>query len=153
MRSAIAITALALVLGPSAGGSYLRPSFQLRTAASAARSRALTTGAGTVTIDLASHLGQFRPDTALGAGVDGHGQGEIRQIYAVEAWHWNRYGTWSDPAHHQGYWTGSARPGPIFATSYGYRLPRRGDTIGRSSSATRHTSSSRGSCAVAAIAA
>ncbi|MDQ6675812.1 MAG: discoidin domain-containing protein [Acidobacteriota bacterium] len=96
----------------------------------------------------------FDPRVALGAGIDGHEQGEIDQLLspanialmrsaglkpltyrlrtelAGEAWHWNPNGTWSDPGRQQGYWTGDAKPSvtPI-ELSYGYRLPRRGNTI------------------------
>jgi hypothetical protein len=153
---ALALCALAAVANPI--GALVAPAAQLRVPAtrrpfSTPAVGSGVTDVGTVSIDLDRPLARFRPDRALGAGVDGHGQGEIRQIYTrrnlramhaagfgpltyrlrtelgVEAWHWNRYGTWSDPAHHQGYWTGSARPGPAFAATYGYRLPRRGDTI------------------------
>jgi hypothetical protein len=46
---------------------------------------------------------------------------------AVEAWHWNPKGTWSDPAG-KGYFTGSATPSEMIRYSYGYSLPHRGFT-------------------------
>ncbi|WP_131989487.1 discoidin domain-containing protein [Chthoniobacter flavus] len=107
-----------------------------------------------LTIDSVHPTAQFDPQVALGGGIDGHRDGEVarmlspenvRQILraglgpvsfrlrtelGVEAWHWNPRGTWSDPRHQQGYWTSSATPQrdrPILL-SYGYKLPRRGDT-------------------------
>src|ERR1035437_4750263 len=46
---------------------------------------------------------------------------------AVEAWHWNPKGTWSDPAG-EGYFVGSSTPTELLRYSYGYRLPHRGFT-------------------------
>ena len=46
---------------------------------------------------------------------------------AVEAWHWNPQGTWSDPSG-KGYFTGSATPTEMIRYSYGYGLPHRGFT-------------------------
>ncbi len=46
---------------------------------------------------------------------------------AIEAWHWNPQGTWSDPAG-KGYFVGSANPTEMLRYSYGYGLPRRGFT-------------------------
>lgn len=100
-----------------------------------------------------SHAIPFDPDKALGTSIDilpavnfdevytptnlkeslsaGWGPISYRQNteLTIEAWHWNPNGTWSDSAHGDGYFTGSAQPGaePL-RESFGYSLPHRGTT-------------------------
>jgi hypothetical protein len=107
---------------------------------------------GTVTIFARSPVHSFVPAQALGAGVDGHEHGEVKRMLspgnvramrsagllpltyrlrtelAGEAWHWNPRGRWSDAAHRQGYWVSDAHSRSPIELSYGYRLPRRGNT-------------------------
>lgn len=107
-----------------------------------------------VVIDLADRSGSvFRPDEALGAAIDGAQSGDIDRLLTahniramksaglrpltyrlrtelgIEAWHWNPVGHWSDGAHRQGYWTSSGKLGKPIRMSWGYDLPRRGDTL------------------------
>jgi hypothetical protein len=108
----------------------------------------------TVTVDLADRSGpSFRPDEALGAAIDGAQAGDIGRLLTahniaamkgaglrpltyrlrtelgIQVWHWNPAGTWSDPANKRGYWTSSAKLGKPIQLSWGYNLPRRGDTV------------------------
>lgn len=123
-------------------------------AAVAARPTALPAQAAVgVVVKAGKPVNSFRPDEALGAGVDGHEKGENARIYTresieamrsaglrplsyrlrtelgIEAWHWNPAGQWSDAGKRQGYWTSDARTGRPISLCYGYRLPRRGSTI------------------------
>jgi len=93
----------------------------------------------------------FAPNQTLGAGVDripaaaiDHDllQPTLQQVFAagwqpvtyrqntelaMEAWHWNPQGTWSDTSG-KGYFTGSTTPAEMIRYSYGYSLPHRGTT-------------------------
>ena len=106
-----------------------------------------------VIVDPEARQASFRPDEFLGAAIDGSEQGEIdreltphniaamksaglrpltyrlRTELGVEVWHWNPVGEWSDPKHQQGYWTSSDKAGKPIRLSWGYRLPRRGNTV------------------------
>ena len=97
-------------------------------------------------------LNTFIPSKNIGGAIDGHFKGDIdkmlttenisemklvglkpvsyrlRTELAGEVWHWNPDGKWSDSVHQQGYWISDTVSSKPIRLSYGYRLPRRGNT-------------------------
>ena len=106
-----------------------------------------------VVVDLTKPVNTITPSEALGAALDGMEKGKVARYLApfnidkmrsaglrrvtyrtrpelgVEAWHWSEEGSWSDAAGQQGYWTSSDNPSHEPAVTWGYRLPRRGDSV------------------------
>lgn len=98
-------------------------------------------------------LNVIRPDRALGGAIDGLPAGQVETFFtdhnisavraaglgplsyslrtdlAVDAWHWGEEGSWSDAAKAEGYWTSSDNPKQPVMTGWGYKLPRRGDSV------------------------
>lgn len=137
--------------GPSCGQKL--PNLHLTIVSACVLILASAAMAQTVAVTVSNQrVNTFDPSFTLGAGIDGHEKGEVarflspanvvlmltaglkplsyrlRTELAGEVWHWNPKGTWSDSGHRQGYWISDATPGEPIDLSYGYKLPRRGNT-------------------------
>ena len=88
-----------------------------------------TLGAGVDRIPREAFEKDFVPETLATTLSSGWQTVTYRQNteLAVQAWHWNPKGTWSDPEG-KGYFTGSTELGEPIRHSYGYVLPHRGVT-------------------------
>jgi hypothetical protein len=110
----------------------------------------------TLRVDMTpSHvINSFDPDSALGSSIDVLSHNGIDKVYSphivqealsagwgpityrnntelrIAAWHWTENGTWSDPAHSSGYFTGSTELKEPLRYILAYSLPHRGFTRG-----------------------
>jgi hypothetical protein len=99
-------------------------------------------------------INSFDPDSALGSSIDVLSHNGIDKVYSphivqealsagwgpityrnntelrIAAWHWTENGTWSDPAHSSGYFTGSTELKDPLRYILAYSLPHRGFTRG-----------------------
>jgi hypothetical protein len=95
-------------------------------------------------------INSFDPDSALGSSIDVLSHDGIDKVYTphiiqeslsagwgpityrnnselrMAAWHWTENGTWSDPAHKSGYFTGSTELKEPIRYILSYALPHRG---------------------------
>lgn len=95
-------------------------------------------------------INSFDPDSALGSSIDVLSRTDINKVYSphivqealsagwgpityrnntelrMGAWHWTENGTWSDPAHREGYFTGSTDLKDPIRYIFAYGLPHRG---------------------------
>ena len=98
-------------------------------------------------------LNSFDPDSALGSSINVLSRTGIDKVYSphviqealsagwgpityrnntelrMAAWHWTENGTWSDPAHQSGYFTGSSELKEPLRYILAYPLPHRGFSI------------------------
>ncbi|HKW17617.1 MAG TPA: discoidin domain-containing protein [Terriglobales bacterium] len=107
---------------------------------------------GTIRVDVAPDdaINSFDPDSALGSSLDVLSRIDINKVFTphiiqeslsagwgpltyrnntelrMAAWHWNPEGTWSDPIHRSGYFTGSAELKDPIRYILAYALPHRG---------------------------
>ena len=105
---------------------------------------------GNVVIETARVINAFDPDRALGSSMDVLSRRDIDLVYTphiveeslsagwgpityrnntelrMAAWHWTENGTWSDPAHKSGYFTGSTELKEPIRYILAYALPHRG---------------------------
>lgn len=104
-------------------------------------------------VDTTHVTNTIRPLRAVGVGIDSDPAGMIPMLYSkartdqmlpaglgvvsyrlytelsIQDWHWNPSGSFSDSAHHQGYWTSSSSTStPPIVDSFGYMLTHRGST-------------------------
>jgi F5/8 type C domain len=143
----IVLAAAALLAAATAGAARLPPGPPTAPLSGAALPPAKPVD---VTVELDRTLATFAPGMAIGGALDGHAEGETAQIYTPhnlrsmgaaglgavtyrlrtelgdEAWHFDPAGSFS--AGTQGYWRPSSRPTRGLRASFGYALPRRGDT-------------------------
>ena len=95
-------------------------------------------------------INSFDPDSAMGSSIDVLSRDGIDKVYTphiiqeslsagwgpisyrnnselrMAAWHWTENGTWSDPAHKSGYFTGSTELKEPVRYILSYALPHRG---------------------------
>jgi F5/8 type C domain len=129
--------------------AFLTPMTIGRTAAAQSTTAAQPS---TVHVDVTpGHLiNSFDPDSALGSSIDVLSHDGIDKVYSphiiqeslsagwgpisyrnnselrMAAWHWTENGTWSDPAHKSGYFTGSTDLKDPIRYILSYALPHRG---------------------------
>jgi hypothetical protein len=109
--------------------------------------------AQTIRVDTTpAHATSFDPDLALGTSIDILQANHFDAVYTdpilkeslsagwgpityrlnteltIADWHWNPNGSWSDPRHQSGYFTGSAELKDPIRESFGYSLTHRGNT-------------------------